>query len=85
MLDKLRKIKQLKEMQDALSQEREEVGKNGIRVIVNGKMEIEEIQLNPGLDIREQEKVTKECINEAMKKIQMKTVQKIAQMPGFSL
>ena len=85
MLDKLKQIKQLKELRDSLSQEREEVEKEGIKVIINGKMEIEDIQLNSDLSKEEQEKILKECINEAVKKIQVVLTSKMSQMSGFGL
>jgi len=71
MFDKLKQLKQLKELRDSLSKETEEVEKQGIKVVINGNIEIEDIQLNPDLSIEEQEKILKECINEAVKKIQM--------------
>jgi len=83
MFDKLKQLKELKELRDSLSQEREEVEKQGIKVIINGKIEIEDIQLNPDLDKEEQEAILKECINEAIKKIQMVLTSKMSQMPGF--
>jgi len=83
MFDKLKQLKELKELKDSLSQEREEVEKQGIKVIINGKIEIEDIQLNPDLSKEEQEKILKECINEAVKKIQMVLFSKMSQMPGF--
>lgn len=83
MFDKLKQLQQLKELRDSLSQEKEEVERKGIKVIINGKMEVEEIHLNPDLDKEEQEEVLKECINEAMKKIQMVVASKMSQMPGF--
>jgi len=85
MFDKLKQIKQLKELRDSLSQEREEIEKEGIKVIINGKMEIEDIQLNSDLSKEEQEKILKECINEAVKKIQMVLTSKMSQMSGFDL
>jgi len=85
MFDKLKQIKQLKELRDSLSQEREEVEKEGIKVIINGKMEIEDIQLNSDLSKEEQEKILKECINEAVKKIQTVLASKMSQMQGFDL
>ncbi len=83
MFDKLKQLKELKELRDSLSQEKEEVEKEGIKVIINGKMEIENIQLNPDLDKEEQETILKECINEAIKKIQMVLASKMSQMSGF--
>ena len=85
MFDKLKQLQQLKELRDSVSQEKAEVEKKGIRVVINGKMEIEEIQLNPDLSKEEQELVLKECINESMKKIQMLLANKMSQMPGFGV
>ena len=85
MFDKLKQMKQLKELRDSFSQEREEVEKEGIKVIINGKMEIEDIQLNSDLSKEEQEKILKECINEAVKKIQVVLTSKMSQMSGFGL
>jgi len=85
MFDKLKQIKQLKELRDSFSQEKEEVEKKGIKVIINGKLEIEDIQLNSDLSKEEQEMILKECINEAVKKIQMVLASKMSQMPGFGL
>ena len=46
MFDKLKQLAQLKKLKDILEKERREVEREGIRVVINGKMEIEEIQLN---------------------------------------
>lgn len=80
MFDNLKKLQQLKEIKDSLEKERIEIEKEGIKVIVNGKMEIEEIKLNPGLSQEEQERILKDCINEAVGKIQMIVAQKMMQM-----
>ena len=85
MFDKFKQLKQLKELQDSLKDEKEEVSREGIKVIVNGKMEIEEIELNQELSKEQQERIIKDCINEAMKKIQMVAAQKMSQMQGFGL
>ncbi len=84
MFDKLKQLgqlTQLKKLKDSLEKERKEVEKEGVKVIVNGKMEIEEIKLNPNLEIEEQEKIVKDCINEAMQQIQKEAAQKM--MQGF--
>jgi DNA-binding protein YbaB len=83
MFEKLKKLKEIKNLQDKLKEEKAEVEKSGIRVIVNGKMEIEEIQLNPEISKEEQEKIVKECLNEALKKVQMAAAKKMSQMGDF--
>lgn len=83
MFDKLQQLKQLKDLQDSLGKEKIEIEKNGIKVVINGKMEIEEIQLSSDLAKEEQERVLKESLNEAMKKVQAMMAQKMSQMSGF--
>lgn len=85
MFDKLKQLQQLKELRDSVAREKEEVERKGIKVVINGKMEIEEVHLNSDLSKEEQEEVLKECINEAMKKIQMVLAKKMSQMPGFGV
>jgi DNA-binding protein YbaB len=70
MFDDIKKIQELKRMQDSMKQEKETAQKRGISVTVNGNMEIESITLNPALEQREAEVTLKECINDAMKSIQ---------------
>lgn len=77
MFDKFKQLKQIKELKDMLEKERKEVEKEGVRVVVNGKMEIEEIKLNPQLDSERQEIIVKDCINEAMRMIQTEAAQKM--------
>lgn len=83
MFEKLKQIKKLKDLQSSLSTEKAEGEKNGVKVVINGKMEIEEIRLNPGLSQEEQEKALRECLNETMRKVQMIAAQKMQQMGGF--
>ncbi len=85
MFDKLKKIKQLKKLQDSLAQEKTEVEREGIKVVVNGKMEVEQIQINSELEKEKQEEILRQCLNEAMKKVQMAAAQKMSQMDGFGL
>lgn len=85
MLDKFKQLQQLKALQDSLVEERAEVERMGTKVVVNGKMEIEQIQLNPDLSREDQEKVLRECLNEAMKKVQMLVARKMSQMPGIGI
>ncbi len=77
MFDKLKQIKQLKELQDSLKKEIIEVEKSGVKIIVNGKMEVESVTLNDDISIEDQEKAVKDGINEAFKKIQTLAAQKM--------
>jgi len=80
MFDKLKQLKQLKELQSKLSQEEITVEKNGVKVVINGQMEVKEIRLNPTLGQQEQEKLVRDCFNEAVKKIQLTVAQKMFSM-----
>lgn len=80
--DQVKQLKQMKDLQDKLGKEKAQVEKEGIKVTVNGKMEVEEIVLNPSLDKEKQEKILRECVNEAMKKVQMTAAQQFMQMQG---
>jgi len=80
MLGGFRQLAQLgkfKKMKEILEKERKKVEKNGVEVVVNGKMEIEAIKLNPGLEIKEQERILKDCLNEALKEIQKALMQEM--------
>lgn len=70
MFENLKQLHQLKKLKDSLGKTRQEVERDGVRVVVNGKMEIEEIKLNPEMGIEKQGKLVKDCINDAMKQIQ---------------
>ena len=79
MFDQLKQIKQLKDLQDKLEKEIIEVEKNGVKVVVNGRMEIQDLKLNLNLSKEEQESLVKDCFNEALRKIQSSAVQKMLQ------
>jgi DNA-binding protein YbaB len=83
MFDDIKKIQELKRMQDSFKQERETVQKKGISVTVNGNMEIESITLNPTLDQREAEYALRECINEANKTMQKRLAKMMMSSGAF--
>ncbi|MCD6085841.1 YbaB/EbfC family nucleoid-associated protein [bacterium] len=78
MFDKLKQLREIKKLRDSLSKEKIEVEKNGVKVVLNGKMEVEEIQLNSDLGKEEQEKILCQCFNEAVRKIQMILAKKMS-------
>ena len=82
MFDQLKKIQELKKMQDSFKQEHETVQKKGLSVTINGTMEIEKIILNPTLSQNETEEELKQCINEAMRNIQKRLAKSMMQS-GF--
>jgi DNA-binding protein YbaB len=83
MFEKMQQLKELKKMSDSLSMESAEAEKQGIKVIVNGKMNIESIELNSELTKEEQERILKDCINEAMTKIQKTIAGRMSQVTGL--
>lgn len=80
IFDQIKQLKEMKDLQDNLGKEQASAEKEGIKAVVNGKMEVEEIILNPSLSVERQQEVLKECVNEAMKKVQMSAAQKFFQM-----
>ena len=72
MLDQLKKIAELKKLQDNLKKEKVIVERDGISIEMNGNFEVESIKLNPELDVEKQQDVLKKCLNEAKEDIQKK-------------
>ncbi len=77
MFDQMKQAKELYRLQKELQKESFEVEEEGIKVIMNGKMEIEEISLNKEIEGSEQERILKNCFNEVIKKVQMFAAQKM--------
>lgn len=80
MFDQLKQAKQLYKLQSELKKEKITVEENGVMITVNGKMEVDEVKLNPDISIEDQEKAVKSCFNEAMRKVQMVAAQKMQSM-----
>jgi len=80
MLDKLKQLNQLKALQDQAKNEKFEASKEGVKVVVNGSLIIEEIILNPDLPADQQALIVKECINDALRNAQMGMAQKMQGM-----
>jgi len=71
------KLKQLKELQDSLKDELVETENNGVRVVINGKMEVQKIILNESLSTDEQALAVKKAINDGFMKIQLLVAKKM--------
>ncbi len=80
MWDQIKQAKELQRLQGELKKEKVEVSESGVRMVVNGKMEVEEVELSEGVSKEEQERAVKKCFNEAMKKVQMAAAQKMQSM-----
>jgi len=83
MFEKMKQLKEMKQLSDSLATELAESEKQGVKVVVNGKMKIESVQLNSELTKEEQEIILKDCINEAMTKIQKNIAGRMSQMTGL--
>lgn len=70
MFDNLKKLAELKKMQDSFKKEKLTIEKNGVSITINGNMEIEEVKLNPELNLDEQQNLVKQCFNEAKENLQ---------------
>ncbi len=77
MWDQMKQAKELYQLQKELQKEKIEVEEKGVKVVVNGKMEVEDIFLNTEITKEEQERALKNCLNEAFRKIQMNLAQKM--------
>jgi DNA-binding protein YbaB len=80
MFDKFKQLAQLKGLQNEIAKERFEVEENGIKVVVNGAMSVEEISLNADLSVDKQGDLVKKCVNSALKKAQFAAAKKISGM-----
>ena len=83
MLDQIKKIAELKKLQDSFKKEKTTIEKRGVAVTINGSFEVEDIKLNSGLSLEDQQAVLKQCLNEARESIQ-KTLAKTLMGSGLS-
>jgi len=83
MFDKLKDLKKLKDLESALGKEIIEKERDGIKVVINGKSEIISITLNPEMDIKKQEELLKNCINDVSRDAKMMMAKKAAEITGF--
>ena len=88
MFNKLKQFKDLrgqaKTMQNALAQESITIEKKGIKIIMNGNMEITELNIPESLSNQEVSKYLKEAVNESIKKVQKLMATKMQEMGGLS-
>jgi DNA-binding protein YbaB len=70
MFDKIKKLQELKKMQEEFKQEKVTVEKQGVAVTINGNFEVEDIKLSTELGTQDQQEILKQCLNEAREKIQ---------------
>ena len=87
MFNKLKQFKDLrnqaKTLQNALSGESVTVDKKGVKLTMNGNMEVTELKITEELSNEDLEKVMTDLINDAIKKTQKLMAQKIQSMGGL--
>ncbi len=83
MLDKFKQINQLRNIQNELQKEKVEVEKSGVKVIINGKMQVEEIEISADIANDKQAEILKNCFNDAIQKVQMIAARKMQEMGGM--
>jgi len=87
MFSKLKQFKDLrsqaKTMQTALAQETVTEEKNGVKIVLNGNMELMELKLNGELSHGALEETVKSCFNDALKRAQRLMAKKLQDMGGI--
>jgi len=87
MFNKLKHLKDLrsqaKMMQDILAQEIITVEKSGVKITMNGNMEIVSVSIEEEINKEKLEGIMKENINDAIKKTQRVMAQKMQEMGGI--
>jgi len=87
MFSKLKQFRDLrskaKTMQDSLAQESVSEETNGVKITLNGNLELTSISLNSALDKTAQEGALKSCFNGAVKKAQRLMAKKMQEMGGI--
>lgn len=74
MLDKLKQMGQLKSLQGEMKAEKFEATKDGVKVVINGSLIVEEIIFE---NSEVSGDVVKDCVNEAMRNAQQAMAQKM--------
>lgn len=87
MFSKLKQFQDLrsqaKTMQNALAQETVTEEKNGVKIVLNGNMEVMSITLNESLSTSAQAEAIKSCFNDALKRAQRLMAKKLQDMGGI--
>ena len=77
MFQKFNDLKKAQALQRAMTSETIKVEDHGITVVMNGNMKIEEINLNPQLNIEEQNDILKDLLNNTFLTMQKKLALKL--------
>jgi len=71
MFDKLKNLKKIKDLQSSFKNENFEINEGGVKISMNGNMEVEEIILNSEFDNEKNQEILKQNFNKLIKKVQM--------------
>ena len=87
MFNKLKQLKDLrsqaKTMQNALSEESVSVEKNGLKIEMNGNMEVTNVSITEEISKDKMEELIKTSVNDAVKKTQKLMAKKMQEMGGI--
>ncbi len=87
MFNKLKQFKDLrnqaKQLQNTLAQETMTIEKGGVKITLNGNLEVQEVQIEEGLSKEKIEESTKNAINDGIKKMQRVMAKKMQEMGGL--
>jgi DNA-binding protein YbaB len=88
MFNKLKQFKDLrnqaKTLQNALAQESVEYEKNGVKIIMNGNMEITKLTINAETPKDKLENILTDAVNEIIKRAQKVMAKKVQDMGGIN-
>lgn len=83
MFDKLKQLNELRKMRNAMQSETIEAERNGVKIIINGSFNMEEISISPeAKNAGDLEKNIKNCFNDAVGKMQSSLAGKFSGMLG---
>lgn len=83
MFEKFKQAKKIKDLKSNLSKEKETCEKDGVKVVVNGQMKVENIEIDSEIDEGTAQRLVKECTNEALQNVQKKAAKMMQGMGGF--
>lgn len=91
MFNKLKQLKELrdqaKKLENMLAGESATNTRNGVTVVINGKMKVEKITIDEDLPKEKLQEILKDCVNSAMEdmqKIMARKMQEAGGIPGMN-
>lgn len=80
MFDKFKDMAKLKKLQDEVKSQKFTAEKDGVKIVINGSFQVEEVVLNPDLDNNTQASLVKDLVNDANKSAQQAMASKLQGM-----